>query len=319
MRLHNLLIITLLLIFVSSCNKKDDVSKSDRPLDQWLFRSVLDWNPRMITMALSDDLWASYHAETGALYKAWKGTVYFDGAVYTTAHGPQPISIGNSYVENKFNSPWVVMSGKDPLPTKFEYKGHRFVNGKAELMYNLKSDNWTKPISVYEEVEASKSTSGSPILQRNFTTSDIPEGISVLFKFNMSFIVVESNIETDGKLIISNKEEIKYDNISTLNFEGILTLNNNAKTKFNTTFIATPTIENKNIAGGVSEEESETKSGDLPEGLKLIAKSDCKTCHNKNLQTIGPAYTAIAKKYKNLSPQEIKQAGSQLSISVEGI
>lgn len=114
----------------------------------------------------------------------------------------------------------------------------------------------------------------------------------------MSSIVVESNIETDGKLIISNKEEIKYDNISTLNFDGILTLNNNAKTKFNTTFIATPTIENKNIAGGVSEEESETKSGDLPEGLKLIAKSDCKTCHNKNLQTIGPAYTAIAKNIK---------------------
>jgi cytochrome c len=138
MRLHNLLIITLLLIFVSSCNKKDDAGKSDRPLDHWVFRSVLDWNPRMITMALSDDLWASYHAETGALYKAWKGTVYFDGAVYTTAHGPQPISIGNSYVENKFNSPWVVMSGKDTLPTKFEYKGHRFVNGKAELMYNLK-------------------------------------------------------------------------------------------------------------------------------------------------------------------------------------
>lgn len=318
MRLHNLLIITLLLIFVSSCNKKDDAGKSDRPLDHWVFRSVLDWNPRMITMALSDDLWASYHAETGALYKAWKGTVYFDGAVYTTAHGPQPISIGNSYVENKFNSPWVVMSGKDTLPTKFEYKGHRFVNGKAELMYNLKSDNWTKPISVYEEVEASKSTSGSPILQRNFTTSDIPEGISVLFKFNMSSIVVESNIETDGKLIISNKEEIKYDNISTLNFDGILTLNNNAKTKFNTTFIATPTIENKNIAGGVSEEESETKSGDLPEGLKLIAKSDCKTCHNKNLQTIGPAYTAIAKKYKN-TPENIAMLAKKVKNGGSGI
>lgn len=59
----------------------------------------------MITLALSDKLWVSYHAETGALYKAWKGSVYFDGAVYTTAHGPQPISIGNSYVENKYKNP----------------------------------------------------------------------------------------------------------------------------------------------------------------------------------------------------------------------
>jgi cytochrome c len=134
----------------------------------------------------------------------------------------------------------------------------------------------------------------------------------------MSSIVVESNIETDGKLIISNKEEIKYDNISTLNFDGILTLNNNAKTKFNTTFIATPTIENKNIAGGVSEEESETKSGDLPEGLKLIAKSDCKTCHNKNLQTIGPAYTAIAKKYKN-TPENIAMLAKKVKNGGSGI
>lgn len=318
MRLHNWLIIILLLIIVSSCNKKDAVSKSDRPLDHWVFRSVLDWNPRIITMALSDDLWASYHAETGALYKAWKGTVYFDGAVYTTAHGPQPISIGNSYLENKYKTPWFVMSGADTVPTKFDYKGHRFVNGKVELMYNLKGDTWTKPITVYEEVEASKSVAGSPILQRNFITSDVPEGISVQFRFNMSSIVVESNIETDGKLTITNKEDVKYDNISTLNFDGVLTLNSNAKTKFNTTFIATPTIENKNIAGGVSEEESETKSGDLPEGLKLIAKSDCKTCHNKNLQTIGPAYTAIAKKYKN-TPENITMLTSKVKNGGSGI
>ena len=109
MRFSKLLVIIILSLTVLSCSKKDRSINLDRPLDHWVFRSVLDWNPRMITIALSDDLWASYHTETGALYKAWKGSVYFDGAVYTTAHGPQPISIGNSYIENVYKNPWFAL------------------------------------------------------------------------------------------------------------------------------------------------------------------------------------------------------------------
>ncbi|MBC7884612.1 MAG: glycosyl hydrolase, partial [Saprospiraceae bacterium] len=300
MRLHKLLIITILYLTLFSCNKKETTGFTNRPLDHWVFRSVLDLNPRMITLALNKDIWVSYHAETGALYKAWKGSVYFDGAVYTTAHGPQPISIGNSYVENKYKNPWFVTNDAgDTLTTIFDYKGHRFINGKAELMYQLNVDKLANPIFVFEEIEASTSASGSPVLERKFTLTDVPDGIKVHLKFNLSSIVVENNISTDGKVSYSNKEDIKYDNLNVINVDGVLTLNNNGLTKFNTTFIPTPTIINKNIAGGVSEEEKEENSGALPEGLKLIAKSDCRTCHNKTLQTIGPSYTAIAKRYKN--------------------
>ncbi len=34
-------------------------------------------------------------------------------------------------------------------------------------------------------------------------------------------------------------------------------------------------------------------------GLKLIKKSDCKTCHNKSSKSIGPSYVDIALKYDN--------------------
>ncbi|MFN7120139.1 MAG: cytochrome C, partial [Saprospiraceae bacterium] len=71
------------------CKKNSDTAFV-RPHDPWVFRSVLDSIPRMLTVALNDNLWAAYSAQTGALYKTWKGTVNFDGAVYTTAHGPQP-------------------------------------------------------------------------------------------------------------------------------------------------------------------------------------------------------------------------------------
>jgi cytochrome c len=298
--------------------KKNATSNTSRPIDHWVFRSVLDWNPRMITMALSDQMWVSYHAETGALYKAWKGSVYFDGAVYTTAHGPQPISIGNSYMENKHKNPWFVISANDTIPTTYHYRGHRFLNGKVQLMHGLSSVNFKTPVLIYEEVETSGSKGGSPILERTFTTENIPDGFSVGLKTNISSIVVESNISTDGKLTILSKEDVKYDEVNSLNIDAVLTLNSNKPTKYHITFISTPTIENKNVAGGNEEENDAAEEGEIPEGLKQIAKSDCKTCHNKTLQTIGPSYTAIAQKYKN-TPENITLLSSKVKNGGSGV
>jgi len=316
MRMYKLFIIIALFTTFVGCNKKESSAEVKRPIDHWVFRSVLDWNPRMVTLALSDDLWASYHAETGALYKAWKGSVYFDGAVYTTAHGPQPISIGNSYVENMHKNPWYALSGKDTIPVKFDYKGHRFVKGKAQLMYQLSSEKWAKPVRIYEEIDVEKTDSGQSKFLRTFTTENVADGVNIGLMANLSSIVVENNIETDGKWTISKKEEVKIDNVTTLNVDGFLILNNNAVTKFHTTFTA-PTIENKNVAGGKDDEVVNTE-GSLPEGLQLIAKSDCKTCHNKTLQTIGPAYVAIAQKYKN-TPENISLLSSKVKAGGSGV
>ena len=311
MRLYKSLIVIALVISGIGCNKKESDGKV-RPIEHWVFRSVLDWNPRVITLALSDQMWVSYHAASGAMYKAWRGSVYFDGAVYTTAHGPQPISIGNSYVENKYKNPWFVLSGKDTISTIYDYKGHRFVNGRAQLMHSLTSEKFKTPFLIYEEVETSNTSSGSPILERTFTTENVSEGMKVGLKTNVNSIVVESNISTDGEFLILAKEDIKYDEVNTMNIDAVLMLNSNKTTKYHTTFISTPTIENKNIAGGDDAEKEENPSGELPEGLKLIAKSDCKTCHNKTLQTIGPSYTAISQKYKN-TPENV----SLLSIKIK--
>ncbi|MDA9139561.1 hypothetical protein N9N42_01795 [Flavobacteriaceae bacterium] len=50
-------------------------SKVERPVDTWVFRSVLDKHPRMITVALHNDLWVAYDAQTAALYKKKHGKV----------------------------------------------------------------------------------------------------------------------------------------------------------------------------------------------------------------------------------------------------
>jgi cytochrome c len=315
MRIDKILIVFVLFLISFSCKNAPDTS-IPRPIDHWVFRSVLDLKPRIITLALSDKVWAAYHTHTGALYKAWKGTVLFDGAVYTTAHGPQPISIGDAYVENKHENPWTLIKANgERLQTGFKYKGHRFFEGHVELMYELSAESLNQPVRVYEMVEAELSDAGQPVLERNFTTSDVPEGIAVLLQTNTSSIVAENNVITDGKIEIISKEEVAVEKITSLNMDFTILLNSNGKTTYHTTFLKNPTISNKNIAGGVDDELDENPGG-IPQGLSLIAKSDCKTCHNKTRKTVGPSYVAIAEKYINndanitLLSSKIKNGGS---------
>src|SRR5690606_7700699 len=147
-----ILFFTIFLCFISCHNGSQSDQK--RPLDAWVFRSVLDGNPRILTVALHQNLFVAYHTKTGGLYKAWKGNVMFDGPVYTTAHGPQPISIGDAYFVNNYRSPWFVKNDDgDTLQTEFNYKGHRFANDQVELMYELSFEGGKKPIRVYEKIE----------------------------------------------------------------------------------------------------------------------------------------------------------------------
>ena len=94
---------------------------------------------------------------------------------------------------------------------------------------------------------------------------------------------------------INSKSENQIDDKSVLELNGTLTLVSNGQTHLNTTFLAAPVIINP-LNRGTEEEEDATD--DVHPGARMIARSDCKTCHNRNVKTIGPAYLAVAKKYK---------------------
>ena len=109
-------------LFLFSCQPDPEPDfDADRPYSPWVFRSVLDLQPRMLTAALSDEVWAAYHADNGALYKVWKGNVELTGAVYDTQHGPQPVSMGNGYFVNEYKEPWVVKTGGKEVKPSVKY------------------------------------------------------------------------------------------------------------------------------------------------------------------------------------------------------
>lgn len=307
-------LVFIIFISIFSCQNNNQ-SDQKRPLEAWVFRSVLDGNPRILTVALHNHLFVSYHTKTGGLYKAWRGNVMFDGPVYTTAHGPQPISIGDAYVVNQYQAPWYIKNDKgDTIQSEFNYKGHRFVKDQVELMYELSYQGSRKPIQIYEKIECIPGSDGQVSFQRKYTTKEVPVMLTVCQKLNLSSIVSEKQIQTNGKLNADNASEKSSGDVQYLEWNGSLELVSNGETDCTVQFLAKAMIPNEN--GDVANEEEDGDSAS--EGLELIGLSDCKTCHNKTLKTIGPSYTDIAKKYKN-TPENKALLVSKIKVGGSGV
>lgn len=308
--IYRILSVICVLSLFNCSPKSGEMEKVIRPHDPWIFRSVLDLNPRVVTLALDDNMWAAFHAGDCSLYQVWKGEVNFDGPVYTSHHGPQPTSVGNRYVVNKFRNPWELKANNNTISLNAQYMGHKIVDEEAVLMYRLSSPEIQNIIDLEEKVEYAEKENGMPILKRTFTSQNVLSGQEIILKTNFSSVLVKANVDTDGSLVYTYEKDTVIDGKSVLELEGELTLNNNSSTTLNTTFLNKPLIFNPNNP----KEEEEDSS--LPEGLRQIAKSDCKTCHNKNVKTIGPSYVEIANRYKandeniTLLSAKIKTGGS---------
>ena len=269
-------------------NKKTTSAGPERPYQPWVFRSVLDTQSRILTLALHDDLWAAYHTDSCALYKVWKGHVQLQGAVYDNAHGPQPVSIGNAWLLNPYKKPWKVTKEGQLIPHEVRYKGHALKDGHAVLMYQLACDDGTL-INVSEQPEAIKTTDGQIGFERKFFVDQLPAGYEVSIQQQVTSVALQRNVDTNGKWKIDKESKSDFEDRQLVILDGTLTLNNSGETFFTTLFINKPTITNINTIA--------TDEEDLSPGERLIAKNDCKTCHNPKVQTIGPAYIHIALKY----------------------
>lgn len=172
-----------------------------RPHDPWVFRSVLDGRPRMVTIALDDDMWIAYDATSCGVYRAWKGGVDFDGAVYTTQHGPQPTAHGPLYVEGydlaAGESIWDVTYQRGPEtvrePARAVWRGYRVDHTtKVTLLYDIvlpdggtvrveENPEFVRPMDRFteEQIENIGVPSQHPGLVRVFRVIDPPDGIKL--------------------------------------------------------------------------------------------------------------------------------------------
>ena len=269
-RFSSLIMVLVVLVLVMGCGREE---VKERPRDPFVFRSVLDERPRIVTAALHENLWVAYDARYASLYKAWMGGVSFDGAVYTTAHGPQPTSMAGAtfmkddHVETRWS---LTDNGSSSVP-EVVYKGHRVTKtNRVTFTYHLINEGGEVIV-----VEETPEYIAGPGLVRNFTTSGVPDGTSVGLQIVISSPSATNSFDTDGEFSQSGDGD---------DLQGTLTLNSNDDTQFTTYF-------------EVVMDDAEAKE-ELSKAMTLINGSDCATCHNETERTVGPSYKEIAERYE---------------------
>jgi cytochrome c len=288
--MKRILILIAVLAFLTASKKE-----IKRPRDPWVFRSVLDTQPRMITALLSDEMFVAYDARYCGLYKAWKGEVILDGPVYTTKHGPQPTSEGYAYFEQRLLAPaWrFVIDGKETIPTA-QFKGHFFKDDQVTFRFRLR-DPQGNQVDLEETPEYIKK-SGRNGLHRKFVIVKASNGVGVILKTSITNLQQEKDYETNGTVTADSTSTITYPDGSVFNVDITLVLNSDKETNLKIYYHpgfkaeATEAVAAKSI---------------LDQGKTLIDGSDCRTCHNEGVKTVGPAYLDVAKKYL-FTPASIK-------------
>lgn len=271
-----------------SCDRR---SETKRPRDPWVFRSVLDQKPRMVTVALHDDLYIAYDARSCQLYKAWKGGVIFDGAVYTTNHGPQPTSKGYAYyTQPDGHNVWYLVSNGVESEAAPVFRGYYFKDGEVTFRYTIKTES-EETISL-EETPSYETRDGAPGLKRTFRVTNLPPDTELKIKTALTNLAGEKSYETNGEITISHSQRREIDGQALFDLQAGLLLNREDETELAVFFhpgnVPIPT-----------ETGAEEPADPLAQGSKLIDGSDCKTCHNETVKTVGPAYIDVARKYPN--------------------
>lgn len=183
----------LLLLATATQQLEHPPFRPQRPRDPFVFRCVLDGRPRIVTLALSDEMWAAWDARTCSLYKVWKGGVLFDGAVYTTVHGPTPTSRGAEYVRGIEGDVWFARVGEQLSPARALWRGYRMEGEGCALLYDILLQDG-RAVRVEERPEFVPAErmfpgegqldewnlkAGLPGFARRFQALDVPAGVIV--------------------------------------------------------------------------------------------------------------------------------------------
>jgi cytochrome c len=194
-RLQNLVFIAFMIFFLAACNKKQP-GKFQRPRDPWAFRSVLDKQSRMLTLALDPECYVAYDLAHCTLYKAWKGGVTLEGAVYTNKKNVQPTTWGKSYFSDSLH-PFKWIAELDGKIDSFQIvnKGYVFRDNQINLKYLLILSS-KDTIHIEERPEFIRNETGNPGLERLFKISNIPNGVTVSLKSRNSIFTLNANKTT---------------------------------------------------------------------------------------------------------------------------
>ena len=173
--------IAIIIFCLAACTHKKPAT-IQRPGDPWAFRSVLDKQPRMLTLVLNPECYVAYDLARCTLYKAWKGGVMLEGAAFTNKKNVQPTSWGTAYYDDTIqHSKWIAEFNGKKDSSKIVSKGYVFQDNQIYLKYLLILSTGDT-IHIEERPEFIRGETGKPGLERSFKMSDVPDRITISLK-----------------------------------------------------------------------------------------------------------------------------------------
>lgn len=177
-----------------ACELKKE--KPQRPIEPWAFRSVLDRKPRMLTIALDSACYVAYDLTTCTLYKAWKGGVLMEGTAYTDKKNVQPTSWGAAYLADSAKQlKWVAEVNGRKDAARMVNKGYGFRDNRIHLRF-LMILSTGDSIRIEENPEFVRNKEGDPGLERSFTLSDVPDGVTVSLRSRAGTVALKEKRTT---------------------------------------------------------------------------------------------------------------------------
>ena len=261
-------IVLCLIGLVSSCGRSVSY---ERPVDTWVFRSVMDLQPRMLTVALNKDLYTCYDLQSGNLYKVWKGGVNYEGAVYTTAHGVQPTSHGFAYLQDDSQkTQWRLKTGDGIEVPRINYVGYTMIGNQVGIDFELISAEGGS-VTVREIPEYGLDGNHSGLVRTFTILESASDGLVPILDYSLGEGVIYKETIDGGKREANS---------------GLLEIGKN--TTVSTYFNPIPADWKVPAAAD---------TGMITVGMNLAEQSDCKACHLVNENLVGPAYDSIAQRY----------------------
>ena len=178
--------------FLAACEKETE-SQPHRPMDPWAFRSVLDRQPRMLTLALDSTFFVAYDLGRSQLYKVWKGGVTLEGTVYTDKKNVQPTSWGKAYyIDSLKQSGWELLHDGKQEPVTTVNKGYRLGDNSITLLYEIILPSGDT-LAVEESPEFVRDKTGRPGLERKFKVEGLQDGLELWLSRPDSSVVLKGD------------------------------------------------------------------------------------------------------------------------------
>lgn len=294
----------LLIMLISHGCGNTYAVQGERPRNPWVFRVNLDNIPRIVVLALDEELWMAYDTHNAKLYKAWKGDINFNGPMYDDRHNVQPSSRGIIYiVDSVKQSPWRLKLGSSEIPVQAQYIGYILQDNKATIQYKIQLKEG-EDILIEETPEYVTNQDGDPGLERAFTMSNVPEGVEVFLKIRCGALESKQGLQVSGGSFTQSTVTAQaHEWGSTYIVEGMVTLNAHDVTRV-TAFFDSKMADQMQVESSESalnqavDSKSERVEEPILFGKQLIGLNDCAACHSIDKNMIGPSYTAIAQKYE---------------------